>query len=189
MPKNPFKNKVSQTEQSIADGLKQGDPVFWHRIIMSVVIALIGLILICGILLDFLADRQVDRLLSQPLVQYSQTALPQGEYAIYQVYLDTGLHKHYLVSSTNGGAIVSVAAPEGTQEPKDIVAAEHYDAAAYVLTVDADKAWTFVPTTVYDQLQKKLAQPPVTEQQVTESVQEQSSQAGSESQAEAESQP
>ena len=156
MPDLP--NPIHPNGKNIRRHLEEGDPVMWHRIIMSITVAIIGLLILGGIILEFINDRQVDRLLSQPLVNYSSSpnSLPEGEYAIYQVYLDTAYKKHYLVSSMHGGAVVSVAAPEGTKEPEDILAVEHYDAAAYLISVDADKNWKFVPTTVYDSIQKKL---------------------------------
>jgi hypothetical protein len=155
-----MEKKEEQTASSsakIVSGLKAADPAMWHRIIMCVLIGFTGLAVIGGVVVDFIMERQVQQFRAMPVVSIDEnTVLPAGQYYIYQVYFDAVNHQHYLVSSVSGGAVVSVAAPEGTGEPADVMEMVHYDPAAYLIDVDQNGAWTFQTTTVYHHLQKKI---------------------------------
>lgn len=133
--------------------LKNADPVMWHRIIMCVMIAFIGVAIIGGVVIDFVLDRQVQEIRHTPVVGMTENAvLPAGSYHIYRVYLDGVGRNWYLVSSTEGGVVVSASAPDGTDEPKDILAMIRYDPASYTLIVNQADQWMFVSTPVREQI-------------------------------------
>lgn len=141
----------------VVAGLKAADPAMWHRIIMCVLIGFAGLAVIGGVVVDFVLDRQVQQFRSTPIVGMSENAiLPAGHYYIYQVYFDDGNQRHYLVSSVSGGVVVSVVPPAGTTEPADVMEMVHYDPAAYMLDVSQNGGWAIRPTSVYDDLRKKM---------------------------------
>ena len=143
-------------KDSIKQGLITGQPEVWHKILMCFAIVFVGLLFVFGIMLDFLNDRQVARMRNQPVVDIASNAnLPQGDYYIYQVFLDPDMNQHYLVSMMKGGVVVSAVAPKDTAVPKDILAASKYDPAAFVLRVDKDGKWQFLPTSVYTGILKK----------------------------------
>ena len=129
----------------VVAGLKAADPAMWHRIIMCVLIGFAGLAVIGGVVVDFVLDRQVQQFRSTPIVGMSENAiLPTGHYYIYQV------------SSASGGVVVSVVPPAGTTEPADVMEMVHYDPAAYMLDVGQNGGWAIRPTSVYDDLRKKM---------------------------------
>ena len=104
------KKGTSGQRTAVVARLKNADPVMWHRIIMCVMIAFIGVAII-------------------------------------------GVGRNwYLVSSTEGGVVVSASAPDGTDEPKDILAMIRYDPASYTLIVNQADQWMFVSTPVREQI-------------------------------------
>lgn len=152
--------KLSETYEDVTGGLKAGNPAMWHRIIMCILIGFAGMALIGGVVFDFVLDRQTEELRHMPVIGISENAvLPQDQYFIYQVYFDDTNHTHYLVSSTSGGVVVSVAAPEGTEEPEDVMSMIHYDPAAYLLEVDQRGRWSFLSTSVRENILKKIQAP------------------------------
>jgi len=149
--------KVSEARKAVAAGLKTADPAMWHRIIMCVLIGFAGIALVGGVVMDFVLERQPQELRRMPVVGVTENAvLPHGQYFIYQVYFDNSNRIHYLVSATTGGVMVSVAAPEGTEEPEDIMQMIHYDPAAYLLEVDKGGRWTFLSTSIRENILKKI---------------------------------
>ena len=154
------KGNVTEAQKAVVAGLKRADPAMWHRIIMCVLIGFVGIALIGGIVMDFVLERQTQELRHMPVVGIAENAvLPQDQYFIYQVYFDDTNHTHYLVSSTSGGVVVSVAAPEGTEEPEDMMQMIHYDPAAYLLEVDQRGRWSFLSTSVRENILKKIQAP------------------------------
>ena len=154
--------KVTKAREAVATDLKAADPAMWHRIIMCILIGFAGIALIGGVVMDFVLERQTQELRHMPVIGIAENAvLPQDQYFIYQVYFDDTNHTHYLVSSTSGGVVVSVAAPEGTEEPEDVMSMIHYDSAAYLLEVDQSGRWIFRSTSVRENILKKM-QAPVT---------------------------
>ena len=152
--------KVSKAREAVATDLKAADPAMWHRIIMCILIGFAGIALIGGVVMDFVLERQTQELRHMPVIGISENAvLPQDQYFIYQVYFDDTNHTHYLVSSTSGGVVVSVAAPEGTEEPEDVMSMIHYDPAAYLLEVDQRGRWSFLSTSVRENILKKIQAP------------------------------
>lgn len=154
------KGKVAEAQKAVAAGLKRADPAMWHRIIMCILIGFAGIALVGGVVMDFVLERQTQELRHMPVVGIAENAvLPQDQYFIYQVYFDHTNHTHYLVSSTSGGVVVSVAAPEGTEEPEDVMSMIHYDPAAYLLEVDQNGRWSFISTSVRENILKKTQTP------------------------------
>lgn len=154
------KGNVTEAQKAVVAGLKRADPAMWHRIIMCILIGFAGLALIGGVVMDFVLERQTQELRHMPVVGIAENAvLPQDQYFIYQVYFDDTNHTHYLVSSTSGGVVVSVAAPEGTEEPEDVMSMIHYDPAAYLLEVDQNGRWSFISTSVRENILKKTQTP------------------------------
>lgn len=154
------KGNVTEAQKAVVAGLKRADPAMWHRIIMCILIGFAGLALIGGVVMDFVLERQTQELRHMPVVGIAENAvLPQDQYFIYQVYFDDTNHTHYLVSSTSGGVVVSVAAPEGTEEPEDVMSMIHYDPAAYLLEVDQNGRWSFISTSVRENILKKTPTP------------------------------
>lgn len=154
------KGNVTEAQKAVVAGLKRADPAMWHRIIMCVLIGFVGIALIGGVVMDFVLERQTQELRHMPVVGIAENAvLPQDQYFIYQVYFDDTNHTHYLVSSTSGGVVVSVAAPEGTEEPEDMMQMIHYDPAAYLLEVDQRGRWSFLSTSVRENILKKIQAP------------------------------
>ena len=154
--------KVTKAREAVATDLKAADPAMWHRIIMCILIGFAGIALIGGVVMDFVLERQTQELRHMPVIGIAENAvLPQDQYFIYQVYFDDTNHTHYLVSSTSGGVVVSVAAPKGTEEPEDVMSMIHYDPAAYLLEVDQSGRWSFLSTSVRENILKKI-QAPVT---------------------------
>ena len=152
--------KVSEARKAVAAGLKTADPAMWHRIIMCILIGFAGMALIGGVVFDFVLDRQTEELRHMPVIGVAENAvLPSDKYFIYQVYFDDTERMHYLVSSTSGGVVVSVAAPEGTKEPEDVMSMIHYDPAAYLLEVDQSGRWSFLSTSVRENILKKIQAP------------------------------
>lgn len=152
--------KVSKAREAVATDLKAADPAMWHRIIMCILIGFAGIALIGGVVMDFVLERQTQELRHMPVIGIAENAvLPQDQYFIYQVYFDDTNHTHYLVSSTSGGVVVSVAAPEGTEEPEDVMSMIHYDPAAYLLEVDQRGRWSFLSTSVRENILKKIQAP------------------------------
>ena len=150
------KGNVTEAQKAVVAGLKRADPAMWHRIIMCILIGFAGMALIGGVVFDFVLDRQTEELRHMPVIGVVENAvLPSDKYFIYQVYFDDTNHTHYLVSSTSGGVVVSVAAPEGTEEPEDVMSMIHYDPAAYLLEVDQNGRWAFISTSVRDNILKK----------------------------------
>jgi len=149
------KGNVTEAQKAVVAGLKRADPAMWHRIIMCVLIGFVGIALIGGVVMDFVLERQTQELRHMPVVGIAENAvLPQDQYFIYQVYFDDTNHTHYLVSSTSGGVVVSVAAPEGTEEPEDMMQMIHYDPAGYLLEVDQRGRWSFLSTSVRENILK-----------------------------------
>lgn len=147
------KKSASGRRVAVVAGLKNADPVMWHRIIMCVMIAFVGMAIIGGVVIDFVLDRQVQEIRHTPVVGMAENAvLPAGSYHIYRVYLDGVGRNWYLVSGTEGGVVVSATAPDGTDEPKDILAMIRYDPASYTLTVNQAGQWMFASTPVRDQI-------------------------------------
>ena len=152
--------KVTKAREAVATDLKAADPAMWHRIIMCILIGFAGIALIGGVVMDFVLERQTQELRHMPVIGIAENAvLPQEQYFIYQVYFDDTNHTHYLVSSTSGGVVVSVAAPEGTEEPEDVMSMIHYDPAAYLLEVDQRGRWSFLSTSVRENILKKIQAP------------------------------
>ena len=152
--------KVSKARGAVATDLKAADPAMWHRIIMCILIGFAGIALIGGVVMDFVLERQTQELRHMPVIGIAENAiLPQDQYFIYQVYFDDTNHTHYLVSSTSGGVVVSVAAPEGTEEPEDVMSMIHYDPAAYLLEVDQNGRWSFISTSVRENILNKTQTP------------------------------
>ena len=152
--------KVTKAREAVATELKAADPAMWHRIIMCILIGFAGIALIGGVVMDFVLERQTQELRHMPVIGIAENAvLPQDQYFIYQVYFDDTNHTHYLVSSTSGGVVVSVAAPEGTEEPEDVMSMIHYDPAAYLLEVDQSGQWSFLSTSVRENILKKIQAP------------------------------
>lgn len=152
--------KVTKAREAVATDLKAADPAMWHRIIMCILIGFAGIALIGGVVMDFVLERQTQELRHMPVIGIAENAvLPQDQYFIYQVYFDDTNHTHYLVSSTSGGVVVSVAAPEGTEEPEDVMSMIHYDPAAYLLEVDQRGRWSFLSTSVRENILKKIQAP------------------------------
>jgi len=128
---------------------KEENPMVWHKVIMSAVIALTGLILLAAIVVHHLNGKQVVELNNQSVVKsVGSRVLPAGDYYIYRVFLDPNLVTHYVVASLSGGALVSVVPPDNTAEPENIIAITKYDSAAYVIRVDENGGWSFLPTSV-----------------------------------------
>lgn len=152
--KKKLSEQVKEAEQvPLKLALEGGNPVFWHRVIMSCVMGLTGLVIIFGVMLTYINHEHAQEIQHQPVVGVVEnTQLPQGEYFIYKVFLDAKNVNHYVVSSMDGGVLVAVAAPDGTPEPDDIYLAERADSAAFSLRVDEDGKWVFLPTTVYKRL-------------------------------------
>lgn len=144
-------------------GLESGNPVFWHRVIMSAVLALTGLILVFGVMLTYTNHQKAEEIQHQPVVGVVEnTYLPAGDYFIFRVFLDAKNVNHYIVSSMDGGVLVAVAAPDGTAEPDDILMAERADSASYKLRVNDEGKWLFMPTSAYKRLlleQGKITEP------------------------------
>ena len=154
------KGKLSETYENVTGGLKAANPAMWHRIIMCTLIGFAGMALIGGVVFDFVLDRQTEELRHMPVIGVAENAvLPSDKYFIYQVYFDDTERMHYLVSSTSGGVVVSVAAPEGTKEPEDVMSMIHYDPAAYLLEVDQSGRWSFLSTSVRENILKKIQAP------------------------------
>jgi hypothetical protein len=154
------KGKVAEAQKAVVSGLKRADPAMWHRIIMCILIGFAGLALIGGVVMDFVLERQTQELRHMPVVGIAENAvLPQDQYFIYQVYFDETNHTHYLVSSTSGGVVVSVVPPEQTEEPEDVMRMIHYDPAAYLLEVDQNGRWSFISTSVRENILKKTQTP------------------------------
>jgi len=154
------KGKLSETYENVTGGLKAANPAMWHRIIMCILIGFAGMALIGGVVFDFVLDRQTEELRHMPVIGVAENAvLPSDKYFIYQVYFDDTERMHYLVSSTSGGVVVSVAAPEGTKEPEDVMSMIHYDPAAYLLEVDQSGRWSFLSTSVRENILKKIQAP------------------------------
>lgn len=154
--KPSLQEQMKEVAEHTRIGLTEGRPVAWHRILMSATICLTGLILIFGLTMTYVTDKQAETLQHQPVVGVVEnTKLPEDTYYIYRVFLDASNTRHYIVSSMHGGVLVSVAAPEGTSEPADIIAAQKYDSGCYTLHVDGEGNWEFLTTVVYKRLLEK----------------------------------
>lgn len=139
--------KAVQDETNI--GADNRNPLTWHRIIMAVVIAITGLLLVFGVILNQLNEKEVIALNNQSVIKSEGSrVLPPGDYYIYRVFLDPMLRNHYVVASMKGGALVSVIPPDKTAEPENIIAITKYDSAAYVIRVNENGSWSFLPTSV-----------------------------------------
>ncbi len=171
MKDNKFLECVKSAKDNVESELKQGNPLMWHRIIMCVCIGFIGIAVMGGIILDFIMDKQNEAIRRLPVVGVAENAvLPEGEYCIYRAFFDESNRTHYHVSLEEGGIVVSVLPPKGTAEPADIHQILRYDPAAYKISVDAAGNWTFLPTSVMEQIkartqQVRMPQSPVQELQ------------------------
>lgn len=154
--KESLRDKIRSMGEETSIGLKQGRPVAWHRLLMCGTLCLTGLILIAGIVMNYIMNEQAQTLQHQPVVGVVEnTRLPAGKYYIFRVFLDAENRYHFVVSSTEGGVLVAVAPPEDTAIPDDIVVAQKYDSASYNLQVTEDGSWIFFATTVYQHLIEK----------------------------------
>ena len=150
--------RMKSQKSGVESKLKQGNPLMWHRIIMCVCIAFVGIAVIGGIVLDFVLAKQTAAIRHMPVIGIAENAvLPEGEYYIYQAYFDTENRSHYLVSQKQGGVVVSVLPPEGTYEPADILRLVRYDPATYEITVEKDGKWMFQETSVLADIKAKEA--------------------------------
>ena len=145
------------------------DPILWHRIIMCFVVACTGLIMIFGIIISYIRHQQVQEFSQIEVISaHSNRCLPAGDYFIYRIFLD--LNMHYLVSDINGGVVVSVRPPDGTSQPKGILAASKYDSASYFIRVDDNGKWSFITTTVLKSILQKNGSIPINEQPIKTSI-------------------
>lgn len=154
--KESLRERIARMGDETSIGLQQGRPVAWHRLLMCGTICLTGLILIMGIVLNYVMHEQAETLQHQSVVGVVEnTQLPAGKYYIFRVFLDAQNRYHFVVSSAEGGVLVAVAPPEDTAIPDDIVVAQKYDSASYNLQVTEDGSWMFLATTVYQHLVEK----------------------------------
>ena len=142
--------RLSDSQEEFNRNTNNRNPVTWHRIIMAVVIALTGLLLVFAVILNQLNEKEVIALNNQSVTKSEGSRiLPAGDYYIYRVFLDPALRNHYVVASMKGGALVSVVPPDNTVEPENILAISKYDSAAYVIRVEDNGSWLFLPTSVF----------------------------------------
>lgn len=135
---------------SMKTRLQHADKKAWRIIILCVAIGLTGVIIIACTALQALMRNQADEYRRLPVVNVIENAqLPSGTYYIYQVYLDADMRYHFLVSDTRGGVVVSAMPGEDVKLPGDILRAEKYDAACYIITVDEEGVWHFRTTNAY----------------------------------------
>ena len=154
--KESLRERIARMGDETSIGLQQGRPVAWHRLLMCGTICLTGLILIMGIVLNYVMHEQAETLQHQPVVGVVEnTQLPTGKYYIFRVFLDAQNRYHFVVSSAEGGVLVAAAPPDETAVPDDIIVAQKYDSACYNLQVTEDGSWMFLATTVYQHLLEK----------------------------------
>lgn len=136
--------------------LQRADPEMWRRIILCVVIAFTGLAVIGGVVVEYVMHQAAEDYRHMPVTNVIENAqLDSGAYYIYQLYLDTDLRYHFLVSDTRGGVVVSAMPSDDVVIPDDILQAEKYDTACYLLVVDENKIWRFAKTNVYQTFLEK----------------------------------
>lgn len=101
----PILDRAKDVKEHVESDLKQGNPMMWHRVIMSACFAVVGLVVIGGIVLDFVLDRQTESLRHMPVIGIRENAvLSQGDYYIYQAYFDADDRTHFLVSRKEGAS-------------------------------------------------------------------------------------
>lgn len=156
--KNDGKNSSALLRRTnvVKRRLQRADPEMWRRIILCIVIAFTGLAVICGVVIEYVMHQAADDYRHMPVTNVIENAqLDSGAYYIYQVYLDTDLRYHFLVSDTRGGVVVSAMPSDDVAIPDDILQAEKYDTACYLLIVDENKIWRFAKTNVYQTFVEK----------------------------------
>lgn len=156
--KNDGKNSSALLRRTnvVKRRLQRADPEMWRRIILCIVIAFTGLVVICGVVIEYVMHQAADDYRHMPVTNVIENAqFDSGAYYIYQVYLDTDLRYHFLVSDTRGGVVVSAMPSDDVAIPDDILQAEKYDTACYLLIVDENKIWRFAKTNVYQTFVEK----------------------------------
>ena len=141
--------------------IEKGNPVIWHRIIMSAAVAGAGLMILFAVIMNHLNKESSEALANRSVIlSEGNRTLPEGDYYIYRVFLDPELNTHYLVSSMHGGVVISVVPPANTPEPENIVAISKYDSASYIIHVNSEGMWDFYPTPVLKGILQKINEVP-----------------------------
>jgi len=143
MKPDDIKDKVAKEQEEIAKGVASGDPKIWHRVLMGIMILFVGIFLVGSVFFNFLLDMQAARLQEGIPIVHSKAnqKLPEGEYHLYGIVhngdsMEELQNLYFLVSSAEGGAVVAVKAPAGTQLPEDFSVPTDYK-----IEVEEDGAW------------------------------------------------
>ena len=143
MKPDDIKDKVAKEQEEIAKGVASGDPKIWHRVLMGIMILFVGIFLVGSVFFEFLLDMQAARFQNGiPVVQAkANQKLPKGEYHLYGIVhsgdsVEELQNLTFLVASSEGGVLVAVKAPAGTQLPEDFSIPTNYQ-----IDVDEDGIW------------------------------------------------
>ena len=143
MNRKDIKSAMAQKQENIAKGVANGDPDVWHHILMGIMLLFVGLFLIGTIFVEFLLDMQATRLQEGiPIVRSKvNSKLPPGDYHLFGLVhsgdsRETIQNLVWLVSSSEGGVLVAVKAPAGTQLPADFSIPTDFK-----ITVDENGGW------------------------------------------------
>lgn len=161
MKPSDVRGHVEQAQKELVKGAAEGDPRIWHRILMAIMLAFVGICLIGSIFVEFLLDMQAERLQNGMPIVHSEinTKLPPGNYRVYGLLRDGEStdeiqNLFWMVTSEQGGALVGVKAPAGTIVPKDFAIPSGYH-----IKVNDNGAWEFQPIASGDKQKTKEVRP------------------------------